>query len=122
MIGLSGQTGEKEVTMKRFAVTALILFLWINAHIAWATMGIMAFVFISAGGGEAGRAPSQETLHIAVVGFVIGVIMAGLAIVPALLAYNRPAEQRKPFRTWSIGMFANGFLVQLLAWIYFLAT
>ena len=99
---------------------AVVIFLWINAHVGYAAVLVFFGIFFLAGAGSGpGGPPSDESVKALVQGFYIGVIVAGLAGIPAGVAVMRPRGERKLSFLCFVGMFATGVLIQIGAIIFF---
>jgi hypothetical protein len=99
------------------------MFFWINAHIGWlCSVFFFGIFFLAGAGSDPNGPPSDESVNAMVQGFVIGVIVAGLAGIPAGVAVMRPRGERKlPFLCF-VGMFATGVLIQIGVVTYFAAA
>ena len=84
-------------------------------------MVFMGTVFAGGGLAQAGRTPSNESFYILLLGLIIGVLMSGLAGVPAGAAFYASGSRKRMFLLF-IGLFAAGAFIQVGVFVYFIAT
>lgn len=98
-----------------------VTIIWVVAHCYWAVMVLMGTVFAGVGLAQAGRTPSNESFYFLLLSLIIGVLMSGLAGVPAGAAFYASGSRMRMFLLF-IGLFATGAVIQVGVFVYFLAT